>query len=59
LLHILQEEYKNAKPYTVKSGDTVNGIAAAHRTKSSLIIEFNDLRRPYIIRPGQTLYIPQ
>jgi len=56
---LYKKNLKNAKPYTVKSGDTVNGIAAAHRTKSSIIIQFNDLRKPYIIRPGQTLYIPQ
>ena len=58
--HILSKKHiKKIKQYTVKKGDTVNSIALNHKSQSSLIIKFNDLKKPYIIRPGQTLYIPQ
>lgn len=58
--HLLyKKNIKKIKQYTVKKGDTVSSIALNLKSKASLIIRFNDLKKPYIIRPGQTLYIPQ
>ena len=56
---LYKKNIKSVKRYTVKPGDTVSSIALNHKRKPSLVIEFNDLKKPYIIRPGQTLYIPQ
>lgn len=56
---LYKKNIKSVKRYTVKPGDTVSSIALNHKRKTSLVIEFNDLKKPYIIRPGQTLYIPQ
>lgn len=56
---LYKKNIKSVKRYTVKPGDTVSSIAVNHKKKISLLIEFNDLKNPYIIRPGQTLYIPQ
>jgi membrane-bound lytic murein transglycosylase D len=58
--HLLYKKHiKKIKQYTVKKGDTVSGIALNFKSRTALIIKFNDLKKPYIIRPGQTLYIPQ
>lgn len=56
---LYKKNIKSVKRYTVKPGDTVSSIALNHKRNTSLLIKFNDLKKPYIIRPGQTLYIPQ
>ncbi len=44
--------------YTVRSGDTVSGIAARHGTTVAAIIRANDLGPTALIRIGQVLAIP-
>lgn len=46
------------KNYTVKSGDTLSGIALKFGTTYGLIAQFNGIAPPYIIHPGQVLKIP-
>src|SRR5699024_3170526 len=48
----------SASAYTVRSGDTVSGIAARHDTTVRAIIHANDLNSRALIRIGQTLRIP-
>lgn len=43
--------------YTVRSGDTLSGIAFAHRTTVSALMSANSLRST-VIHPGQRLTIP-
>jgi len=44
--------------YTVKKGDNLGKIAKRYGVSVSEIIKANNLRKPYIIRPGQKLRIP-
>jgi lipoprotein-anchoring transpeptidase ErfK/SrfK len=44
--------------YTVRSGDTLNSIAAAHRTSAAAIARANGLANPDYLRVGQRLVIP-
>ncbi len=43
--------------YTVKSGDTLGGIAHAHKVTTASIIELNNITNPNVIRVGQDLII--
>jgi LysM repeat protein len=43
--------------YTVKSGDTLTGIAEAFGTPALVIIKMNNLNRPELLFPGQTLCV--
>ncbi|MDD5677624.1 MAG: LysM peptidoglycan-binding domain-containing protein [Kiritimatiellae bacterium] len=45
--------------HAVKEGDTLSAIAAAYKVKTSAIIEANKLQSPYVLRPGQKLFVPQ
>jgi len=45
--------------HVVQDGETLSAIASAYKTKLSAIIEANDLKKPYVIRQGQKLFIPQ
>ncbi len=49
-----------AKPrtYTVKSGDTLSGIASRFHTTPKAIERANGLKSPYVIHPGQVLKLP-
>ena len=42
----------------VRRGETVSGIASRYRTSISAIASANNLRRNYLIRPGQRLKVP-
>ncbi len=42
----------------VRRGETVSGIAERYRTSTSAIARMNNLRRNYLIRPGQRLKVP-
>ena len=42
----------------VRKGETVSGIAERYRTSISAIARLNNLRRNYLIRPGQRLKVP-
>jgi GH25 family lysozyme M1 (1,4-beta-N-acetylmuramidase) len=46
------------KTYTVKSGDTLSGIALKFGTTYGLIAQLNGIAPPYVIHPGQVLKIP-
>ncbi|MCW5734172.1 MAG: M23 family metallopeptidase [Enhydrobacter sp.] len=49
----------NAVPtYVVKQKDTVDGIASRYGVSRQSIVESNNLKPPYSIRPGQTLQVP-
>lgn len=43
--------------YTVKSGDTLSGIAAAYNTTYQHLAEINDISNPNLIYPGQRIII--
>ena len=43
--------------YTVKQGDTLYHIAAAHGATVSNLIKYNYLAAPYTIYPGQQLVV--
>ncbi len=44
--------------YVVQSGDTLSRIAAMHHTTVQAVAQANGLRYPYLIFPGQRLFIP-
>ena len=48
----------NNGKYTVKSGDTLSGIAAKFGTTYQAIAALNGISNPNLIYPGQTLKIP-
>jgi len=43
--------------YTVKSGDTLSGIAQKYRMKSKDIIAVNEIKNPSLIKPGMRIII--
>lgn len=45
------------KTYTVKSGDTLSGIAAKYGTDYRTLAKANGLANPNVIYPGQVLVI--
>lgn len=45
--------------YTVKSGDTVDGVARKLDTTRKALADANDLESPYKLKPGQKLKGPQ
>jgi murein DD-endopeptidase MepM/ murein hydrolase activator NlpD len=47
-----------SKSYIVARGDSVSKIARAHDVSPDMLIEANDLRRPYTLSVGQELKIP-
>jgi hypothetical protein len=50
----------SAKPrtYTVKSGDSLSGIAARFHTTVKILEQLNNLKVPFVIHPGQVLKLP-
>lgn len=44
--------------YTVKSGDTLSGIALKHNTTVEALASTNGIKNPNVIFPGQILHIP-
>ena len=46
------------RTYTVKSGDTLSGIALKYGTTYGTIAQLNAIAPPYLIVPGQMLKIP-
>ncbi len=44
--------------YTVKPGDTVEGIARQHGARVSALLVENNIDRPELLRPGRVLRIP-
>ena len=45
--------------YQVKRGDTLGRVAKLFRTTVATLAALNGLRKPYLIKAGQTLVIPQ
>ena len=45
--------------YQVKRGDTLGQVAKRFRTTVATLAALNGLRKPYLIKAGQTLVIPQ
>jgi membrane-bound lytic murein transglycosylase D len=45
--------------YQVRRGDTLGRVAKRFRTTVAMLAALNGLRKPYLIRAGQTLVIPQ
>ncbi len=43
--------------HTVRSGDTLTGIATSSGTPALVIIKINNLNRPELLFPGQTLCV--
>jgi GH25 family lysozyme M1 (1,4-beta-N-acetylmuramidase)/LysM repeat protein len=52
------ETHDAQRTYTVKSGDTLSGIALKYGTTYGAIAQLNGIAPPYIIVPGQVLKIP-
>ena len=48
----------SGRTYTVKSGDTLTGIAARFGTTSKILMELNAITNPNLIRIGQRLILP-
>lgn len=48
----------SAGSYTVKSGDALSKIAAAHGTTVSTLVKLNNIKNPDLIRPGQVIKLP-
>ncbi len=46
------------RTYTVRSGDTLSGIAAKHGTTVAAIVKANSIKDPRTIHPGQVLILP-
>ena len=44
--------------YTVKSGDTLSGIASKYGTTYQVLAEYNGIANPNLIYPGQKIKIP-
>lgn len=45
------------KTYTVRSGDTLSGIAAKYGTDYRTLAKANELANPNVIYPGQVLVV--
>lgn len=45
--------------YTVKSGDTLSGICAKYGANWKKVAEYNKLKNPHLIYPGQKIKIPK
>jgi murein DD-endopeptidase MepM/ murein hydrolase activator NlpD len=48
----------NGESYTVKPGETLNGIANRAGVSASTVAKANNLKEPYALRAGQKLTIP-
>lgn len=62
---IVDRSYENragqtavAGAYVVRRGDTVYGVAQKHGVSTRALIDWNRLRPPYLLVPGQSLQLP-
>lgn len=56
---VVQETKTNDITYTVKSGDTLSGIALKYNTTYQKLAEYNNIPNPSIIYVGQKIRIPR
>lgn len=56
---VVQETKTNDMTYTVKSGDTLSGIASKYNTTYQKLAEYNNIANPSIIYVGQKIRIPR
>lgn len=54
----VQKPVTNDTVYTVKSGDTLSGIASKYNTTYQKLAEYNNIANPSIIHVGQKIRIP-
>ena len=54
-----RQEERDEELYTIRSGDTLSGIAAAHRVSLRSLMQTNGLSERSILRTGQVLKIPR
>ena len=54
-----RQEERDEELYTIRSGDTLSGIAAAHRVSLRSLMQTNGLSERSILRRGQVLKIPR
>jgi len=50
--------YKKIRRHIVKKGECISKIAVRYKIRPKMIIRFNKIKNPRLIRPGQRLYIP-
>ena len=55
----VQKPATNDEVYTVKSGDTLSGIAVKYNTTYQKLAEYNNISNPSIIYVGQKIRIPR
>ncbi len=51
--------HKRLLGYAVQSGDTITSIASAYNCKWKRLAKLNGLKAPYMLRVGQTVYVPK
>ncbi|MBN2401142.1 MAG: transglycosylase SLT domain-containing protein [Spirochaetes bacterium] len=51
-------KYKHVKRHIVQKGENLSRIADMYNIKTRTLIEFNDIKNPSLIQPGQSIYIP-
>jgi len=59
LLSLLIFSFVFAKTHVVKKGESLALIAKKYKVSVDELIKVNNLKKPYIIRPGQKLKIPE
>lgn len=52
-------QVNNGFYYTIQPGDTIYSISQIYNVSMNDIIEYNNITVPYVIYPGQRIYIPR
>ncbi len=55
---VAKKRTKKASRYTIKSGDTLSGIAKKHHISLAALTKANHLKKDATLKPGHTLSIP-
>lgn len=58
VMAVINGKASAGKTYTVKSGDTLSGIAAKYGTTYQKLASYNGISNPNLIHPGQVIRIP-
>lgn len=53
-----EDKPKSKKTYTVKSGDTLSGIAEKYKTTVDKLVALNDIKNKNLIQVGQVIKLP-